>query len=407
MRGQKPTVKGQWSVVRGLVVEKIPLFTLVAASAAITFIAQSHGGAVRTLTHAPITFRLSNALVSYVKYLLLAFWPHDLAVYYPLPPTGIQSWQVIGAAFLLIGITTICFFQSRKHSGYLIVGWLWFLGTLVPVIGFVQVGGQTMADRYFYIPSIGLFIAVVFGLADLAKSLRVSRRVGISAGIAGAVLLIFATLTNAQIQHWHDSFTLFEHTLAVTPPNLHIEHNLGLAMGGSGRYDEAAAHFEKALQIDRNFYDSLVGMGVTREFQGRLPEAINYFQAAIRSQPDAPTAHVYLGRVLWKQKSDQAALEEIRRASQLAPNDPDIRADFGLALQIVGRIPEAIEQFQEALRMNPDNAEAHANLGLALLASGKPRESIPEFEVALRLNPELKDAADSLRRAQAQLGSQR
>ncbi len=374
------------------------------ASATITLIAQSHGGAVRTLMHAPITFRLSNALVSYAKYLLLAFWPHDLAVYYPLPSTGIPAWQVIGAAFLLIGITALCFFQGRNRP-YLIVGWLWFLGTLVPVIGFVQVGGQIMADRYFYIPSIGLFIAVVFGLADLAKSLRVAP--SLSAGIAGGVLLIFATLTNAQIGRWRDSFTLFEHALAVTPPNLHIEHNLGLAMGGSGRYDEAAAHFEKALQIDPKFYDSLVGMGVTREFQGRLPEAISYFQTAIRSQPDAPTAHAELGRVLWKQNNDQAALEEIRRASQLAPNDADIRADFGFALQLVGRIPEAIEQFQESLRTNPNNAEVHANLGLALLASGKPRESIPEFEVALRLNPELKGAADNLQRAQAQSGSQR
>ena len=387
-----------------LIVEKIPLFALVAASATITFIAQSHGGAVRTLTHAPITFRLSNALVSYAKYLLLAFWPHDLAVYYPLPPTGIQSWQIIGAVSLLIGITAFCFFQ-RINRPYLIVGWLWFLGTLVPVIGFVQVGGQTMADRYFYIPSIGLFIAVVLGLADLARSWRVAPL--LSAGIAGVVLLILATLTNAQIGRWRDSFNLFEHALAVTPPNLHIQHNLGLAMGGSGRYDEAAAHFEKALQIDPNFYESLVGMGVTRDFQGRLPEAIDYFQAAIRSQPDVPTAHVYLGRVLWKQNNDQAALEEIRRASQLAPDDANIRADFALALQLRGRIPEAIEQFHEALRMNPNNAEVHANLGLALLASGKPRESIPEFEAALRLNPELKDVADNLQRAQAQLGSQR
>ena len=391
-------------IVRNLILEKIPLFVLVAASAIITFVAQSHGGAVRTFAAAPVAFRLSNALVSYAKYLLLTFWPNNLAVYYPLAPAGIPVWQIIGAAFLLIGITAFCLFQRRIRP-YLIVGWLWFLGTLVPVIGLVQVGGQIMADRYFYIPSIGLFIALVFGLADIAKSWRLAP--ALSAGITGGVLLILATLTNAQIQRWHDSFTLFEHTLAVTPPNLHIEHNLGLALGGSGRYDEAAAHFEKALQIDPNFYDGLVGMGVTREFQGRLPEAIDYFQAAIRSQPDAPTAHVQLGHALWKQNRDQAAFEEMRRASQLAPKDADIRADFALALQLLGRIPEAIEQFHEALRMNPNDAEAHANLGLALLASGKPRESIAEFEVALRLNPELKGAADNLRRARAQLGSQR
>ena len=387
-----------------LIWEKLPLFALVAASVIITFVAQSHGGAVRTFAAAPVGFRLSNGVVSYAKYILLMFWPNNLAVYYPLPQTGIPIWQTLGAAFLLIGITALCFLQ-RRNRPYLIVGWLWFLGTLVPVIGFVQVGGQTMADRYFYIPSIGLFIALVFGLADLAKSWHVAPL--LSAGVAAGVLLILATLTNAQIQRWRDSFTLFEHTLSVTPPNLHIEHNLALALGGSGRYDEAAAHFEKALQIDPHLYDGLVGMGVTREFQGRLPEAIDYFQAAIRSQPDTPTAHLQLGRVLWKQNSDQTALEEIGRASQLAPKDAEIRADFALALQLVGRIPEAIEQFHEALRMNPNNAEAHANLALALLASGKPRESIPEFETALRLNPELTGAADNLRRAQAQLESQK
>ena len=384
-----------WPLLR----EKLPLVVLVTASAIMTLIAQSHGGAVRTLGHEPITLRLSNALVSYAKYLLLTFWPNDLAVYYPF--AGISAWQIIGSAFLLIGITVFCVSQPRKHSGYLIVGWLWFLGTLVPVIGIVQVGGQIMADRYFYIPSIGLFIALVFGLADIAKSWRVAQL--LSAGAAAAVLLILAMLTNVQIQRWRDSFTLFEHTLAVTPPNLRIEHNLGVALGVSDRYDEAAAHFEKALQIDPNFYDGLVVMGVTRGHQGRLPEAMEYFRAAIRSQPDVPKARVQLAHALWQEKRDEAALEEMRHAAQLAPKDPDILADLGLALGLAGRIPEAIEQLHEALRLNPNSAEAHNNLGLALLASGKPRESIPEFEVALRLKPELKGAADNLRRAQAQL----
>src|SRR3984893_14024444 len=227
-----------------LVWEKLPLFAIVAASAVITFVAQSYGGAVRTFTDVPIALRLSNAVVSYAKYLLLTFWTNDLAVYYPLAQTGIPAWQIIGAAFLLIGITAFCLFQRRIRP-YLIIGWLWFLGTLAPVIGIVQVGGQTMADRYFYIPSIGLFIALVFGLANIAKTRRVAP--SLSAAIAGGVLLIFAALTNVQIQRWRDSFTLFEHTLAVTPPNLQIEHNLGLALGGNGRYDEAAAHFEKTL----------------------------------------------------------------------------------------------------------------------------------------------------------------
>ena len=343
-------------------------------------------------------------LVSYAKYLFLAFWPNDLAVFYPFPRAGIPAWQIIGAALLLIAITAFCFFQ-RKIRPYLIVGWLWFLGTLVPVIGLVQVGAQTMADRYFYIPSIGLFIALVFGLADIAEMRRVAP--WFSAAIASGVLLVLATLTNAQIHLWSDSFTLFQHALAVTPPNYTIETCLGFAFGKSNRYDDAAAHFQKALKIRPDFYDALFNMGVNRFYQGRLPEAVEYYQAAIHSQPRAPQAHMQLALALWKQNRSEAACDEMRRASQLAPKDASIRSDLGLALARSGRIPEAIDQLHEALRLNPHSAEAHNNLGLALLESGRTRESIPEFEAALHLNPEFKAAADGLHQAQAQLSPQR
>jgi protein O-mannosyl-transferase len=404
-RFQRSEVRSQRSVVRGLVVEKIPLFALVAAAAVITFLAQSHLGGVRTFTEAPITLRLSNALVSYAKYLLLAFWPNDLAVFYPFPKAGIPAWQIIGAALLLIAITAFCFSQ-RKIRPYLIVGWLWFLGTLVPVIGFVQVGAQTMADRYFYVPSIGLFIAIVFGLADIAEMRRVAP--WLSAAIANVVLLVLATLTNAQIHRWNDSITLFKHALTVAPSNVIAEDNLGLAMHKSGQLDEAAAHFEKALQIQPNDYTALLTMGVTRFHQGRVPEAIEYAQAAIRSEADGSKAHNLLGMALAKQNRNEAALDEVRRASELAPKDAEIRNNLGLALARLGRNPEAIDEFHEAVRLDPNNAApAHANLGWALLESGKPRESIPEFEAALQLNPEFKAAADGLRQAQAQLSSQR
>jgi tetratricopeptide (TPR) repeat protein len=400
---------GRWSVVRGLVVEKIPLFVLVTASAVITSLAQSHGGAVRTFQDFPIALRLANALASYVKYLLLTFWPNDLAVYYPYTTAGTPAWQIFCATLLLIGITALCFFQWKSRP-YLVVGWMWFLGTLVPVIGIVQVGGQTMADRYFYIPSIGLFIVIAFGLADIATTWRVTP--SFRAAVAVAVLVILATLTNAQIHRWSDSFTLFKHTLAVTPPNLIIENNLGSALSRSGLHDEAGAHFEKALEImpahyDSLLYDPLLNMGVTRFYQNRLPEAMEYCQSALRLRPDAPKAHDLLGMVLAMQGQGEAALGEMRHAAELAPNDADIQKDLGVTLARLGRIPESIDRFHEALRLNPYNASAHHNLGLSLLESGKPGESIPEFEAALRLNPELKGAADNLRRAQAQVSSPR
>src|SRR5438093_828339 len=390
-----------WPFVR----EKLPLFAIVAASAVITTIAQSHGGGVRTFTEFPIALRLSNALVSYAKYLLLAFWPNDLAVYYPYTGTDIPAWQIMGAALLLITITAFCFFQ-RKIRPYLIVGWLWFLGTLVPVIGLVQVGGQTMADRYFYIPSIGLFIAIVFGLANIAERRRVAP--WLSAAIADVVLLVLAVLTNAQIHRWSDSFTLFNHALTVVPPSVAVEDSLGLAMHKNGQLDEAAAQFERALQIKPDDYTALLSMGVTRFYEGRVPEAMESAQAAIRSEADGSKAHNLLGMALAKQNRNEAALDEVRRASELAPKDADIRNDLGLALVRLGRYPEAIDEFHEAVRLDPDKAAAaHANLGWALLESGKPRESIPEFEAALQLEPEFKAAADGLRQAQAQLRPQR
>jgi Flp pilus assembly protein TadD len=403
-RWQSAKSRAQGWNLRKLIIEKIPLFALVAASAVVTSIAQSHGGAVRTFEEASLALRLSNALVSYAKYLLLAFWPNDLAVFYPFPRAGIPGWQIIGAALLLIGITAFCVFE-RKIRPYLIVGWLWFLGTLVPVIGLVQVGGQTMADRYFYIPSIGLFIAIVFGLANIAERRRVAP--WLTAAIANVVVLVLATLTNAQIHRWTDSVTLLEHALAVTPPKAAIEYHLGLALYRSGQLDEAAAHFEKALQLAPHDHISLYYMGVCRFYQGRVPEAIEYARAAIRLQPDAAKAHDLLGMALAMQNQNEPALDEARRAAELAPEDADIRNDLGLALARLGKIPEAIDELREALQLNPNNAAAHANLGLSLLQSGKVQESIPQFEAALQLNPEFKAAAEGLRQAQAQLAPQK
>src|SRR5438105_1442068 len=351
LTSRKDVATKLWPLLR----EKLPLFALVAASAVVTILAQSHGGTVRTFQEFPIALRLSNALASYVKYLLLAFWPNDLAVYYPYTTAGIPPWQIICAAFLLIGITAFYFFQ-RKIRPYLVVGWLWFLGTLVPVIGIVQVGGQTMADRYFYIPSIGLFIVIAFGLADVARSWRVAP--WLRTGIAVVVLLILATLTNAQIHRWSDSFTLFKHTLAVTPPNLMIENDLGSALSSSGLHDEAAVHFEKALEIipahyDSLLYDALLNMGITRFYQNRLPEAIEYCQSALRLRPDAPKAHDLLGMALAMQGHGEAALDEIRHAAELAPNDADIQKDLGVTLARLGRIPQSIDHFLQALRLKP------------------------------------------------------
>ncbi|HEV3148311.1 MAG TPA: tetratricopeptide repeat protein [Chthoniobacterales bacterium] len=325
-----------------LVREKLPLFCLAAASMVITFIAQSHGGAVRTLVDVPVSLRLSNAVVSYAKYLFLTVWPSHLAVYYPFSRTGVPAWQLLCAIVLLAVITSFALRQATERP-YLLMGWLWFVGTLVPVIGLLQVGGAAMADRYHYVPSIGLFVAFVFGLSDIARAFRIDR---VAMGmLTVAALSILACLTAVQIGRWRNSATLFQYTLSLTPDNRMIENNLGTILGDSGRYDEAAAHFAKALQIKPDFLEVI--------------------------------------------------------------NDADIRGNLGMLLARQGRAAEAVEQLNEALRLNPNSAEAHNNLGVVLLRLGKAEESIPHFSAAIRLKPELAVARDNLKRAESQINTRR
>ncbi len=297
-----------------LFIEKIPLFVLAGFSSVMTFVAQSRGGAVRAFVDMPVSVRLANAIITYAKYLWHTFWPHNLAFYYPY--TNINVWHVLLAAVILITISALCLSQRRGRP-FLIVGWLWFLGTLVPVIGIVQVGGQSMADRYHYIPSIGLFTALVFGVADVVGRRR-PLCLGASAA-AGVALVALAGLTFRQIQLWRDTFTLFEHSLRIAPGSLAIEYNLGLAFSDIGKNEEAVEHLEKALALDPNFALALYSMGLTRAKQGRFTEAIPFYERAIRSEPKLPPAHAGLGMALAAQRKTESATMELREAARLDP----------------------------------------------------------------------------------------
>ena len=313
-----------------LIREKLPLFCLVAASMVVTYLAQLYGGTVRALVDASFPWRLANALASYAKYLLLTFWPSGLGVYYPLSPAGVPAWQLAVAVVLLLAITAIALREARRRP-YLIMGWLWFLGTLVPVIGLVQVGvGPAMADRYHYIPSIGLFTAIVFGLADLAIAWRIGR-VSIAV-VSAAVLLLFGSLTALQISRWRDTMTLFERTLSVTSDNLVIHYNFGHFLGQQGKYDEAVPHFAEALRIKPDFFDALINMGVSLLEQGKPAEAISYYHRALGVEPDNAKAHMQLALALVKQDKGDDALQQFYKALELAPNDADIRTNLGLML---------------------------------------------------------------------------
>jgi protein O-mannosyl-transferase len=386
-----------------LIREKLLLFALVAVSMLLTYLAQSRGGAVRALVDQPLSMRIGNALVSYAKYFILTFWPGGLGVYYPFSPANLPAWQMV-LAFLLLACITFVTVRQAARLPYAPVGWLWFLGTLVPVIGLVQVGGQAMADRYHYLPSIGLFIALVFSAADFVERKRLPRA-AVATG-AGLLLLLMGVRTSVQVGLWRDSVTLFTHTLSVTSDNLVMEYNLGHVLGRQGKYDEAVKHFAEAIRINPNFYDAPFNMGVTLAAQGKFVEAINYYEQALRIQPNSGKAHMEKALALAKQGKLADAFPSFYQALELLPNDPDVRANLGLALLHQGKIEEAIGQLNEALRLNPNSAEAHNNMGLALLAQGKARQSIVHFSTALRLKPQMALAQENLKRAQAQSSAQ-
>ena len=380
-----------------LIREKLPLFCLVAASMVVTYLAQSYAG-TRALVDAPFPLRLSNALASYGKYLLLTVWPSGLGVNYPLSPAGVPAWQLAAAVVLLLAITAIAIREARKRP-YLITGWLWFLGTLVPVIGLVQVGvGRAMADRYYYIPSIGLFMAIIFGLADLAIAWRLGR-VTIAAASA-IVLLIMGSLTVLQVSRWRDSETLFGYALSVTSDNVVVQNDLGSALNRQGKHAEAIPHFAEALRIKPDYLHALLNMGLALRQQGKAAEAIGFYQRALMVEPESVTGHWQLGLALAEQGKNDDALLEFLKAN---PNDFDIRVRLGEMLTRQGKLSEATSQLNEALRLKPDSAEAHNNLGLLLLMTGQPEKSLPHFSAALRLKPDLAAAQDNLTRAQKQI----
>jgi hypothetical protein len=263
--------------VRALVEEKLPLFGIAAASAALTMKAQSAGGAVLSLSSTPLSIRLSNAIVSYVKYIEKAFWPVNLAPMYPHPGASLRAWQVYGGLVILLAITMLIF--GRHSRRYLQVGWLWFVGTLVPMIGIVQVGRQAMADRYAYLPLIGIFVMVCWGLSELAEEKRVPVPALAAAGCV--VVLALAVTAHHQIAYWADNVTLWTHTIAVTSPNYIAQDDLGGALMEQRRLEEAVGHFREATAIHPVDPVSTFNIAFYDQQHGELDQAVEQYKKAI------------------------------------------------------------------------------------------------------------------------------
>jgi tetratricopeptide (TPR) repeat protein len=382
----------------GLVLEKLPFLALSAASSVVTFLAQRKGGAVSTVL--PLDARLGNAVISYVRYLAKMLWPAKLSVLYTHP--GHWPWfEVIAAACFLAAATGAVVFLARRRP-CLAVGWFWFLGMLVPVIGLVQVGIQSMADRYMYLPMIGLLVLLLWGLPDLLPW----RPWGGEALGLGAVLALAAcaTLTVGQVQYWHDSEALFGRAVKVTDRNYLAYNNLGFYLSRQGRTTEAMENYRRSLEINPNYEDALNNMGYALAGQKKYDEAIGYYLAALRIRPNHPEVHNNLGNAVSELGRIDEAIQHYRVTLAQKPEHADAHNNLGVALAMKGQLEEAILHFRKAIRFKPNDASGHSNLGNALAVQHKLDEAVQEYEQALRLKPEEAQAHNNLGNALAGQG---
>jgi tetratricopeptide (TPR) repeat protein len=398
-----------WSHIAPLLREKTPLFALSAAAACATYLVQQAGGAVRSRDAFPLLLRLENALVSCIAYIAAMFWPARLAVFYPYP-SEVPAWQVAAAALAIAAVSILALRSVRKRP-YLAVGWLWYLVALAPVIGLVQVGAQARADRYMYIPMIGLTIMLAWGAADLLR--RVPRAKPAIAALAIATCASCAALTWVQTGYWHDSRSLFQHAVEVTDGNYLAHHNLGVALAESpADLNQAIAHFQAALKIKPDYARAHTDLGsALAKLPSRLPDAMAEFRAALAIDPDLAIPHNNLGNTLAQAGRWSEAISEYEAALHIDPDYADARHNLaeaqynrGLELAKADRSFEAIVYLEAALRLRPDYPEAHNNLGVVLSQTpGRIDEAIAHFQVALRIDPDYADAHINLGVALSQM----
>ncbi len=329
------------------------------------------------------------------------FWPSSLAVPYPLTPGGVRVSGVVLSLSLLVGMPTGAF-VLRRHRPYLLTGWLWYLIMLAPVIGIIQVGSQTRADRYSYLPQIGLYLLLTWAAAELCAGWR-HRRVMLG-GCSAVILAALIIRARAQTSYWQNSETLWTHTLACTSGNSVAQNNFGDALLQRGDVDEAMAHFQKALQLNPDYPEARNNLGNALLRKGAVNEAIVQLQKALQLKPHYAKAHGNLGNALLQAGRVDEAVIQFQTALQINPDGADDHNNLGNALLEQDRVDEAITQFQKALQLKPSLADAHNNLGNALLKQGKVDEAIAQFQTALKIKPRYAEACYDLGNALFQNG---
>ncbi len=419
-----PLGRFETTPARTLWLEKVPLVLLAGAVGLATIAIQQHVGALAGLAALPLSARIANATVAYVIYLRQAFWPAGLAAFYPQQIRA--AWRVITAALLLAGITAAAI-RSRRTRPFVFVGWAWYVVTLAPVVGLLQAGEQAHADRFMYVPLVGLAIVVAWGLPRAAAAVwndERSRR-AVLGGVAVASVIALSVLAHPQVETWSTSYTLWQHALAVTDRNYIAYQKLAEAMRDDGRFDEATANYTRALALappNSPVYEAMVhndlGLILVREKRpadaareftqattldpafaeaqgnlgnalaaaGDLADAVEHFDDAIRLRPDLPEAQMGLGAALLREGKVQESAAHFSEALRLAPTLAEADNGLGAALALEGDTSDAIARYREAIRLKPDLANAHVNLALALAGENQDDEAIAELQRAIALD---------------------
>ena len=382
--------------VRLLLVEKSLFFGLAIAFSVAAAVVHQAGDAAATLKQFSVSTRCANAVVAYVLYVKKALWPRDLAVLYPHPGNTIPPAHVAAAVLLLMCVTVAVVILARKRP-YLPTGWFWYLVSFVPMIGIVQVGGQQMADRYAYIPFVGLYVALAWCVESLAPE-RTRRRIA-AIGLAVSALVALTVQSRVQTGFWRDSITLFERAIAVTENNATAHNNLGKAYFEAGRGDLALRHLQKAVAIEPESASGHCNFGIALCRQRQFDRAIEHFQTALKIEPNNAAAYMSMGNAFLDMGRLDPAVENYRKSLNLDPDNAVAHYNMGRALSKQDQPRRAIHHYQTALRIDPQYAMAHNNLGVLLFVQNRRDSAVQHFREALRLDPSLTIAKDNLRRA--------
>lgn len=408
-------------ISRRLFFEKIPFFVFSAVSCVITYIVQHQSGAITKIEAYGLKLRIANIVVSYGEYIWKMIWPMNLAVLYPFPAEGLPAAKIIISGIALLLISVCVFIFARKHK-FAVFGWLWYLGTLVPVIGFVQVGAHAIADRYTYIPLTGLFIIIAFGV----KELIARRRYKVLLVPAAGILIFWFLASFQQVKYWKDSLTLFAHTLDVTKTNFIILANYAACLNDAGKYDEAIEYSKKLIEVKPESPEIRNDFGCGLMNAGRYNEAIEQFQLALKYKPQFPQAFYNLGNALKKVNDHEQAADCYRQAINFKSDYTDAYVNLAftlfelqkyqesleicdkvlgfepgnvfahgyraMALAGLGKLAEAIQEIRYVLKYRPNDVEMHRNLGILLERNGQNAEAIKAYNEALRIDPDDKNS---------------